>query len=322
MGDRHEMSLWRDMKHGHWVLYHPRLGEMEWVGEERDVPRGEERMKKTKLFVCRGCISGDVRSVVVESRKKEARSLGIKWNVQDGNVIGWPCVDAWMKEAREEWRKQVPESYAGTISDLDMDEAWELITQWKMTKEQFVEWLDQRAWDKANELTDEILDEAEAGVEAGWAEKSLAEVNETWARFIRRRDRGETWESMLPLDVDSNFGDEIKEEEEAPTSVDPAPTEDLVRVRVQVNEATVRYFNVPRSVAEEASSSEEEGEVADEADDEGSFTRAGYAYGRRVRFEEDEGGYFFPCPVLIGDLHEDDRRIQLAANLFKGLPIK
>lgn len=102
MGDRRDMSLWRDMKHGHWVLWHPRLGEMKWVGEDKDVPRGEERMKRTKLFVCRGCISGDVRSVVVESRKKEAKALGIKWNVQEGNVIGWPCVDAWMKEAREE----------------------------------------------------------------------------------------------------------------------------------------------------------------------------------------------------------------------------
>lgn len=196
-----------------------------------------------------------------------------------------------------------------------MDEAWELITQWKMTKEQFVEWLDQRAWDNASR--EEVKQEEQ--VEEGGA-VDIAEVAKEWARFERRQARGTSFMDMLPLDQDSDVGEAATKAIETPMSIDPAPTEDFVLHRA------VRSVHIPRrlveewrkEVSEKGLSSVEEGEIAD---DEGSWTKVGYSHGRRVRFEED-GGYLYPNPVLTGDSHEDDARIKLATNLFKGLPVE
>lgn len=301
---------------------------MAWVGEEEDLPKGRSQLMRRKIYTCRGCAAGDVRTVVVESRKLEVARMGIRWKVEreEGYVVEWETVKGWMEEAKEEWKKAVPESYAGRISDVDMDEAWELLTHRKMTKEQFGEWLDQRAWDKA----DEGVEEMKVEEEATWADKTPAQVDAQWERFTRRRERGVPYNRIGDLDKDSDAGDALTQEidtamkevlamntPEPPLSADPAPTEDLVQVYHPVHNV-----RVPRRLVDqwrgEPLSSAEEGELAD---DEGSWTKEGYAYNRRVRFERDDGGCIMPIPILTGDLHEDDRRIKLATDLFKGLPI-
>src|ERR1700753_2942171 len=147
MGDREELTWWADMKEGGWRLNHPRRGEFKWVGEDAGMPMSKQARLRSKLFLCCGCVATDVRTVVVESRKEEAKKLGISWKGKDGLVADWDCISKWMEEAREEWKTLVPTAYAGSITDKDMDEVWELMTTRAMTKEQFQEWLGRRAWE-------------------------------------------------------------------------------------------------------------------------------------------------------------------------------
>jgi hypothetical protein len=205
MADRGELTWWMHMKNKEWMLHHPRRGDLVWVGMVEEMPRTDEQRKKNKLFICRGCVATDVRTVVVESKKREAAELGIKWNVGEGMVIGWELVNDWMEKAREEWKTLVPESYAGVIKDCDMNEVWDLMINRQMTKDQFMEWLDQRAWDNANAATKE--DPKEMVVEE-YGPEDRAEVAREWARFERRQKRGVSFLDMKPLTEDSDSEEE------------------------------------------------------------------------------------------------------------------
>jgi hypothetical protein len=215
----------------------------------------------------------------VESRIREAAKLGIKWSVRDGFNVGWEAVDTWMKEAREEWKGLVPESYDGRLSDVDMNEAWHLLTHRRMTKEQFQDWLDQRVWDKA----DQVLEEVEAGEEIEREEEDPAEIAKKWARFMRRQARGESFADMLPLDLESEVGEEEEEEE---VHYDPTPTSDLGE--------TLRAF---RASWRSPAPSSEEGEVT---------------YVPHMDLNQFD-------PILTGNPTEDHRRVIEANSRFKGL---
>jgi hypothetical protein len=179
------------------------------------------------LFVCRGCVAGSVRTVVVESRRREAKAAGVRWNLEQGGEVDWETVSGWMQEAREEWKTQVPEMYDGQITACDMDEVWSLMIHRGMTKDQFCEWLSQRAWDNASK---EPIVEEEAAVPAEFSPADEADMARQWARFGRRQRRGISFADMLPLTEDSDM--ELEEaveeaiEEAIKEAVDDSDAED------------------------------------------------------------------------------------------------
>jgi hypothetical protein len=141
---------WGAVRH---FLRHPVKGELEWVGS-RSPPEGARQQKLTKLFVCRGFVADNVKEVVVESRRRLAEMAGVEWETE-GMGVKWETIGEWVRQAKDEWKKQVPEVYVGAITGCDMDEVWDLILARKMSKDQFGEWLDQRAWDNEQRRMDE-----------------------------------------------------------------------------------------------------------------------------------------------------------------------
>ena len=140
-----------------WYCRHPTKGTLEWVGGCK-APIDGESVRRVKHFVCRGYIADTVHRVVVESRRRIAEEAEIKWENERFNVL-WETIGKWIGDAKEEWKSMVPASYAGQISECDMDEVWDLIVSCSMTKEQFGEWLDQRAWDNAQDQLEEDMEE-------------------------------------------------------------------------------------------------------------------------------------------------------------------
>ncbi|KAF8605772.1 hypothetical protein BDV93DRAFT_554109 [Ceratobasidium sp. AG-I] len=67
-----------------------------------------------------GYVAGDVKSVVVGPHDKVAREAGVKW-VDYGWTVNLDSVNAWLKDKQEEWKTMVPEAYAGSIKDKDID---------------------------------------------------------------------------------------------------------------------------------------------------------------------------------------------------------
>lgn len=172
-----------------WYLEHPKMGRLEWVSCEHP-PRFWSDIKRTKLFVCRGYVASDVRTVVVESRIRIAEAAGVKWEDGKGFKVEWDEVNNWMRKAREEWKGQVPSYYNGVLSQLDLDELWELVITRSLTKDQFCEWLNQRAWDRANEMlgldADKVkLEEVERDAEE--EEDRVGADNAVWESFLEEQ---------------------------------------------------------------------------------------------------------------------------------------
>jgi hypothetical protein len=120
-----------------------------------------------------------------------------------------------------------------------MDEAWHLLTHRLMDKEQFQEWLDQRAWDKA----DAVLEDMEAGEEVEKEAEDPAQVAIRWERVMRQQARGESFADMLPLDQESDVG-----EEEPPVKYDPTPTINLTRT---LQDLRAKWCSLEPSLEEE-----------------------------------------------------------------------
>lgn len=137
-----------------------------------------------------------------------------------GGLVDWETVSGWMLEAREEWKTQVPEMYDGQITACDMDEVWSLMIHRGMTKEQFCEWLSQRAWDNA--AKEPIVEEV--AVPAEFSPADEADMARQWARFERRQRRGTPFVDMAPLTEDSDMEEAV--EEAIKEAVDDSDAED------------------------------------------------------------------------------------------------
>ena len=73
------------------------------------------------------------------------------WTSEGRWYIDSDVVDNWLEAARAEWHTLAPTSYGRCLRSVDKEEAWELVTSKSMSKEEFMEWLDQRAWDNGQE---------------------------------------------------------------------------------------------------------------------------------------------------------------------------
>jgi hypothetical protein len=168
MGSRWEL-VWIDDK----TLHDPRRGDLMWVGEWAR-PATAAAMQRVKLFVCRQCVAGDVYTVVTESKKRWAHRQGVQWTAEGRWYIDHEVVEDWMKQAREEWKTMVPAMYDGALKDVDMNEVWRLVTEKAMSKEQFLDWLDQRASENAAEQLS--ADMAELAMEPEAEEGEIYEI--------------------------------------------------------------------------------------------------------------------------------------------------
>ena len=160
-------------------------GTLEWVGEGEPPIHGEAA-RRVKHFVCRGYIADTVHRVVVESRRRIAEKAEVEWE-NERFKVSWETIGKWIGDAKEEWKSQVPESYAGQITSCDMDEVWDLIISRSMTKEQFGEWLDQRAWDNAQVRLEEDMEVLRNAAEPTCVGCS----NKEWEEFMAKQEEEE-----------------------------------------------------------------------------------------------------------------------------------
>ena len=56
-----------------------------------------------------------------------------------------------MADAREEWRREVGESWHRCVKKEDWERAYEMVLGGLMGRTEFMEWMDQQAWDRGNE---------------------------------------------------------------------------------------------------------------------------------------------------------------------------
>ncbi|KAG9102946.1 hypothetical protein FRC06_000690 [Ceratobasidium sp. 370] len=124
----------------------PRRGDLLWVGEGPR-PEGTYAMQKTRLYVARKCVANSVRRVVEQSKDK---CPNIEWHADGSWWVRADTVTGWVDNAVEGWRKQVPESYWGSVNNLNQQVVFNLILAKFLTRDQFWDWLDQQAWDQAN----------------------------------------------------------------------------------------------------------------------------------------------------------------------------
>ena len=120
--------------------------------------------------------------------------------------MDYDVVNGWIKEAADAWKEMVPLSYVGAITECDMDEVWRLMMVKGMTYDQFQEWLDQRAWDNAQEALSsdmaalELVKETDDGTPGeSW---NVEQCNQDWEDFRlaeaeREKERAREQEEML-----------------------------------------------------------------------------------------------------------------------------
>lgn len=146
-------------------MWAPKFGELTWVGEEEDKPTAWEDWSRTKLFVCRGCVAPTVYLVVTRSKEE--------WRRMPNGVMGnttWTAKDEgwrleleealeWVKKEKEEWEERVPEMYRALVGleDIQGKEVMALLGGKGVSKEELWHWLDQKAWDHAQEDEGEEL---------------------------------------------------------------------------------------------------------------------------------------------------------------------
>lgn len=108
----------------------------------------------------------------------------VRW-ADDGRWwIDHEVVQTWVEDAVMAWKKQVPTNYHGTIAYLTSAEVFELVVVKGLNKDQFLEWVDQKAWDDANHRLEE--DMARLGLEEGEVAEKVKEAikTEVWGEFV------------------------------------------------------------------------------------------------------------------------------------------
>ncbi|KAG8776539.1 hypothetical protein FRC12_000846 [Ceratobasidium sp. 428] len=163
---------------GYWkgvnTWWDPKRGHLRWVGKVEDRPVGSERIQRTKSFVLRSCVAGDVKTVVEESAKWKYWETGMEWANEEGNWwVRAETLNQWVSEVMWDWKKKTPASYVGEVETLEKGEVYDLVVDKKLCKKQFSDYLDQYAWDCAQEGLDR--DMRELARKEGWEEGEVPE---------------------------------------------------------------------------------------------------------------------------------------------------
>lgn len=163
----------------------PKRGALTWVGEDFEKPLTELALKRTKLFVCRQCVATTVYTVVTRSKEMWRKGTeSIRW-ADDGRWwIDHEVVQTWIEDAVKEWKAKVPTSYHGTIAYLTSEEVYDLAIVKGLDKKQFLEWVDQKAWDDANNRLEDDMRRIE--LEEGELAEAVQEAIETnvWGEYV------------------------------------------------------------------------------------------------------------------------------------------
>lgn len=163
----------------------PKRGALTWVGEDFEKPLMELALKRTKLFVCRQCVATTVYTVVTRSKEMWRKGTeSIRW-ADDGRWwIDHEVVQTWIEDAFKEWKTKVPTSYHGTIAYLTTEEVYDLAIVKGLNKKQFLEWVDQKAWDEANNRLEDDMRRIE--LEEGELAEAVQEAIETnfWGEYV------------------------------------------------------------------------------------------------------------------------------------------
>lgn len=132
------------------ILHDPARGDLLWVGINAP-PLDRCALRDSPLYVCRQCITNSVYEVVIYSQLRWQHRNGIIWTSEGWWYIDSEVANEWIDAARTEWHTLAPVAYGRCLRKVDRGEAWRLVTSKSMTKEEFLEWLDQRAWDNGQE---------------------------------------------------------------------------------------------------------------------------------------------------------------------------
>lgn len=140
------MCEWIDDK----ILHDPTRGDLMWVGSA-ERPESIHGIRKTKLFICRQCVSSDIHDVVLKSKERWQHRNGVQWSSDGRWYIDHELVEKWVADARKECMQQVGESWDRCIDTEDWKKAYEKVCGGLLDRKSFMEWLDQRAWDRGME---------------------------------------------------------------------------------------------------------------------------------------------------------------------------
>ncbi|KAG8725232.1 hypothetical protein FRC09_005317 [Ceratobasidium sp. 395] len=120
------------------------------------------------------CVAGDVKTVVEESAKWKYWETGMEWANEEGNWwVRAETLNQWVSEVMWDWKKKTPASYVGEVETLEKGEVYDLVVDKKLCKKQFSDYLDQYAWDCAQEGLDR--DMRELARKEGWEEGEVPE---------------------------------------------------------------------------------------------------------------------------------------------------
>lgn len=176
------------------TLHDPRRGDLLWVGDAAH-PKTPWELKDARLYTCRQCVSTDVHDVVVKSEERWRHRGGVQWTSDGRWYIDHDTVNVWMEDAKREWRKEAGESWWRCMRKADWDQVYTVVREGGFSKADFMEWLDQRAWDRGMDWS--VEDGASPATEEGVPsssdqerEPSVYDLDMGWERLEGFLERG------------------------------------------------------------------------------------------------------------------------------------
>jgi hypothetical protein len=175
------------------ILVDPKRGKLEWCGTRAERPGNDGQMQRAKLFVCSGLVGPTVRQVVGEMmwrrdgwkaaeelkrrqkrEKEEAEKIARIQEWEKTPITPWGQDDQ-VRDAIAEWKESVAQGYHIFLSGLTPDEVYEVVAHKKTKKEDFLNWLDQYAWDAAQVALEEDMEKLKEREDKAREEKKRME---------------------------------------------------------------------------------------------------------------------------------------------------
>ncbi|KAG8735500.1 hypothetical protein FRC10_010454, partial [Ceratobasidium sp. 414] len=111
-------------------------------------------MRAKPIYLLRGYCGWSVKKIVEHSRW--VPNNAVEWREDDFWVRG-DTVGEFINAGIVAWKKQVASGYWGVVKTLNCREVYDLIKDRVLTEDQFFDWLDQRAWDAAQDQLDKDM---------------------------------------------------------------------------------------------------------------------------------------------------------------------
>ena len=177
------------------ILHDPARGDLMWVGGAKQ-PRSGWDLLKTRLFVCRQCVSSDIHDVVLKSKERWQHRNGVHWTNEGRWYIDSDTVERWVEQEKEKWKQAVGESWVRCLRKEDWKKAYDMVLGGLLDRGTFMEWLDQTAWNRGMEDIESSCGDMEEGeveeepVEPVVEETPAHELDMGWERLEAFLERG------------------------------------------------------------------------------------------------------------------------------------